>query len=175
VRAQSYPHWRQIICSDGVFEKAVYNLVFQEGDSRRTYCVAEKHYGDFANSVRHEMLTKHADTEYVLFYDDDNIILPNYLEKMITALENTANGEQFAICQLMHFGPVTKSAGRPPVLLKGVPKVKHIDTLQVVAKTKAMKTVGWLKSGYCSDGYTFEELGRRFSFVRVHECLPLHM
>ena len=175
VRAQSYPHWRQIICSDGVFEKAVYDLVLQEGDSRRTYCVAEKHYGDFANSVRHEMLTKHADTEYVLFYDDDNIILPNYLEKMIAALENTANGEQFAICQLMHFGPVTKSVGRPPVLLKGVPKVKHIDTLQVVAKTKAMKTVGWLKSGYCSDGYTFEELGRRFSFVRVNECLALHM
>jgi hypothetical protein len=111
----------------------------------------------------------------VLFYDDDNIILPNYLEKMIAALENTANGEQFAICQLMHFGPVTKSVGRPPILLKGEPKVKHIDTLQVVAKTKAMKAVGWLKGGYCSDGYTFEELGRRFSFVRVDECLALHM
>ena len=75
----------------------------------------------------------------------------------------------------MHFGPVIKSIGKPPVLLKGVPKVKYIDTLQVVSKTKAMKTVGWLKSGYCSDGYTFEELGRRFSFVRVNECLALHM
>ena len=175
VRAQSFPHWRHIICSDGVFEKAVYDLVLQEGDSRRTYCVAEKHYGDFANSVRHEMLTKHADTEYVLFYDDDNIILPNYLDKMMRALEKTTNGEQFAICQLMHFGPVIKSVGKPPVLIKGVPKVKYIDTLQVVAKTKAMKTVGWLNSGYCSDGYTFEELGRRFSFVRVNECLALHM
>jgi predicted O-linked N-acetylglucosamine transferase (SPINDLY family) len=175
VRAQSYPHWRHIICSDGVFEKAVYELVFQEGDLRRTYCVAEKHYGDFANSVRHEMLTKHAETEFVLFYDDDNIILPNYLEKMIGSLEKTANGEQFAICQLMHFGPVIKSVGRPPVLLEGVPKAKYIDTLQVVARTKAMKAVGWLKNGYCSDGYTFEELGRRFSFVRVNECLALHM
>ena len=121
------------------------------------------------------MLTKHADTKYVLFYDDDNIILPKYLEKMIRVLENTTNGEQFAICQLMHFGPVITSLGKPPVLLEGLPKVKHIDTLQVLAKTKAMKAVGWLKRGYCSDGYTFEELGRRFSFVRVNECLALHM
>jgi hypothetical protein len=175
VRAQSFPHWRHIICSDGVFEKAVYDLILQEGDSRRAYCIAEKHYGDFANSVRHEMLTKHADTEFVLFYDDDNIILPNYLEKMIGALEKNDNGEQFAICQLMHFGPVIKSVGRPPVLLEGVPKVKYIDTLQVVARTEAIKTVGWLKNGYCSDGHTFEELGRRFAFVRVNECLALHM
>ena len=175
VRAQSYTHWQHIICSDGIFEKDVYDLVLQEGDTRRKYCVSEKHYGDFANSVRHEMLMKHADTEYVLFYDDDNIILPNYLEKMIGAIENSTNGEQFAICQLMHFGPVVKSVGNPPVLLKGLPKVKYIDTLQVVVRSKAMKTVGWLKNGYCSDGYTFEELGKRFSFVRVNECLALHM
>ena len=175
IRAQTYPFWRHIICSDGVFEKPVYDLVLREDDARRTYCVAEKHYGDFANSVRHEMLTKHADTEYVLFYDDDNIILPNYLEKMIGALAHTVNGEQFVICQLMHFGPVIKSLGEPPVLLQGIPKVKHIDTLQVLAKTKAMKTIGWLKRGYCSDGYTFEELAKRYSFVRVNECLALHM
>ena len=175
VRAQSYTHWRHIICSDGIFENAINDLVKMEGDFRRIYCVAEKHYGDFANSVRHEMLTKHADSEYVMFYDDDNIILPNYLEKMIGAIENSTNGEQFAICQLMHFGPLIKSVGNPPVLLKGLPKVKYIDTLQVVARTRAMKTVGWLKNGYCSDGHTFEELGRRFSFVRVNECLALHM
>ena len=48
------------------------------------------------------------------------------LEKMIGTLENTADGEQFAICQLMHFGPVITPLGRPPVLLKGEPKVHYI-------------------------------------------------
>jgi hypothetical protein len=121
------------------------------------------------------MLMNQADTEYVMFLDDDNIILPHYLEKMIRALDETAHGEAFAICAILHFGPLPFFFDKPPVLLRGEPRLLHIDTLQVVVRTEAMKAVGWRTGGYVADGFTYQELGKRFQYVRVDECLAIHL
>jgi len=175
VRAQTFSYWRHIICSDGLHEQHAADLIGAEADARTTYCVSSRHYGDYGASVRQEMLTSPVDTEYVMFLDDDNIILPHYLEKMIRALDEASHGEAFAICAILHFGPLPFFFGKPPVLLRGEPRLLHIDTLQVVVRTEAMKAVGWRTGSYVADGFTYQELGKRFQYVRVDECLAIHM
>jgi len=174
---QTFADWRQLICSDGPEEPLVRELVATVADPRVEYhCTGqETPPGDFGNSVRKAMLER-ATGEYVLFFDDDNVIMPTYLEHMVAALRQS--GRDFAVCKVMHFGPLNEAAlGRPPVVLEGEPvKLYHVDPLQVLAKREAMQAVGWdTDHGYVSDGYTLEELGRRFSHVHVDEVLGVHM
>ena len=151
-------------------------LVSGFGDERIFYCVSQRHHGHFGAGVRQEVLTERVTTEYVMFLDDDNTLHPQYLQRMIEALDRAEDGEQFAICAIWYL-PSRANPSRPfvPFVLKGDPSVDHIDTLQVVVKTKAMRDVGWCLRGYCSDGFTYEELARRYKYVRVNECLAVHL
>lgn len=175
VRAQTEAAWRHIVCSDGIHEPNVEQMVAQEKDPRFEYRVSSEHYGGFGDGVRKEMLSLGEGTEFILFLDDDNVILPHYLEKMVSALDRARNGEQFAICAILHFGPLPFFMDRPPIMLRGEPQVCQIDTLQVLARTKAMREVGWQDHGYLSDGFTFRALGERFGYVRVEDCLGIHI
>lgn len=175
VRAQTEAAWRHIVCSDGIHEPDVEHLLAQENDPRLEYRVSSEHYGGYGAGVRQDVLTRGEATEYIMFLDDDNVILPHYLERMVGALEGARNGEQFAICSILHFGPLPFFMGRPPVLLRGEPRVFQIDTLQVLVRTEAMREVGWRDHGYLSDGFTYRALGERFGYVRVDDCLGIHV
>lgn len=175
VRTQTVTAWRHVVCSDGVHEPEVERLLDREEDPRFEYRVSSEHHGGFGAGVRQEILMGGQGTEFIMFLDDDNLILPHYLEKMLSALEEARNGEQFAICSILHFGPLPFFMGRPPVILRGEPRVCHIDTLQVVVRTAAMREVGWRDHGYVSDGVTYQALGERFGYVRVEECLGIHL
>jgi glycosyltransferase involved in cell wall biosynthesis len=121
------------------------------------------------------MLAK-ASGEYVLFLDDDNVIVPEYLERMIYAIE--ASGKDFAVCRVVHFGPLNESAvGNPPQVLRGIPvKLHHIDTLQVVVKREVIQRVGWnTELGYLADGHTLQKLGDECEYIEVPEVLGFHM
>ena len=131
--------------------------------------------GDFGNTVRKEMLAK-ATGKYVLFCDDDNLILPDYLEKMVNALE--MSGTDFAVARIVHFGPLNEPVtGKPPQVLSGFPvKLYHIDPLQVLVKREVMQAVGWdCDHGYVSDGVTLEMLGDKYKSTEVAEVLGFHM
>jgi len=174
---QTFKDWRQLVCSDGPEEPVVRELVEAMGDPRVEYhCTGERTApGDFGNSVRKSMLER-ATGDYVLFYDDDNVILPRYLEVMIDAVRGS--GREFAVCKIMHFGPLNEAIlGRPPVVLDGDPvKLYHVDPLQVLVKREAMQAIGWdVRHGYVADGHTLEALGARFEHVRVDEVLGVHM
>ena len=123
------------------------------------------------------MLEKEVKGKYVMFLDDDNMIMPNYLEKMVAALE--ANLEVgFALCRVIHFGPLNESVlGKPPIVLTGEPvKLYHVDPLQVLVRREVMQEIGWdTEVGYLSDGVTLEKLGNKFKHVRVDEVLGVHI
>jgi glycosyltransferase involved in cell wall biosynthesis len=175
VKRQTFQDWYHVICSDGAPDHVVSDLVNHEKDPRIEYKYTEKKYDDLGASVRQQVMDKWVDSEFLMFLNLDNIIFPKYLDKMIQALGEAKHFEQFAICEIMHFGPLMDFVGNPPFLLVGEPKLYFIDTMQVVVTTEAMKTIGWQNKGYCSDGYTFEELGRKYKYVRVSECLGIHM
>lgn len=176
VQTQTYPHWEHLICSDGEHEPRIQELAERSfADPRRRYLVTKVHHGGYGAAVRQEVMTDHARGEYLVFLDDDNIIFPDYLERLLTALRSATAGERFAICRLLHFGPVRAEVGAPPLYLDGEPRCFWIDTLQVMVEAEAMKSIGWVSNAYIADGLTFEELGRRYGFVRVRDCLAAHL
>lgn len=173
---QTMPDWEQLVCSDGSREESAEQVVSVIGDPRVSYNFTNgKKDGDFGNTVRSEMLKK-AKGDYVLFLDDDNIILPQYLERMVSALD-AAPGAGFAVCRVMHFGPLHEAEGRAPKVLEGCPvKLYHVDPLQILVRREAMLKVGWdTEVGYLSDGVTLERLGSMCTHVRVEEVLGVHV
>lgn len=179
VNEQSTGEWRHIVCSDGKHEEAIRKLC--QGDPRRTYTHLPQRTGHYGAGVRAAMLPR-VDTEYVCFLDDDSILLPRYLEEMAKAVEPDWDNEgfvprgDFAICSILHFGPVPGRSGQPPWIVTGVPpEVGNIDTLSVLARADAMKSVGWALAGYQSDGVTFAKLASHFPYVTVPEVLAVHL
>jgi len=172
---QTEKNWEQVVCSDGENEEHIRKLVESVGDPRIQYRhTTVKKDGDYGNTVRAEGLAA-ANGEYVLFFDDDNIILPQYLEKMLAALKTS--GADYSVAKIMHFGPLNeREVGKPPVVLTGDPvKLYHIDPLQVLVRADVMKKIGWDTTvGYLSDGVTLEKLAP-FKIVRVDEVLGVHM
>jgi glycosyltransferase involved in cell wall biosynthesis len=178
---QTIGNWELLICSDGCQEEHVLNLVQSKEDARiRYFHLDGKVDGDYGNRCRQAMLEQ-ANGEFVLFFDDDNLILPRYLEEMTDAIDSASIEElvvDFAVCQVVHFGPLNAmEIGRAPKILNGKPmKLFHIDTLQVVCRTSTMKELGWKQGdGYLADGKTFEALGASRRGVWVNEMLGFHM
>jgi hypothetical protein len=177
LQLQTVKDWQQLICSDGGKERHVEELLKNLNESRVKYFHSEKStkQGDYGNTVRKEML-KLATGKYVFFYDDDNLIDPTYLEKTIRAIE-TAKAD-FAVSQIVHFGPLNETeAGKPPIILSGFPvKLYHTDPLQILVKRECMQDIGWdCDHGYISDGYTLEALGKKYKAVKVDELLGWHL
>ena len=176
MKLQTVASWEHLVCSDGEEEEHAKKVVEEAADSRVIYCHTNgKKQGDFGNTVRSEML-KRARGKFVLFFDDDNIILPSYLAQMMKAITISGNAD-FAVCKIMHFGPLNEATGKPPIVLNGDPvKLYHIDPLQVLVKTEVMKSVGWdTEVGYLSDGVSLEKLGDGYKHTRVEEVLGIHV
>jgi len=175
LRAQTYTKWNQIICSDGVAENAPREIAEAEENRHRVvYTNSSKSYNDYGPGVRAEILER-VNTEYVCFLDDDNILMPTYLEKMIKAIED--NKVDLAICHCLHYGPLPASFGIAPKIVTGIPpRLYNIDTVQIVCKTEAIRDIGWqTESGYYADGVTYEMLADKYKHVEVPEVLALHL
>lgn len=176
LQLQTLVDWEQLICSDGADEPSIRELVTNLKDPRVKYTHTDtKKPGDFGNTVRNEMLKK-ARGKYVVFMDDDNVILPGYLETMVKAVETS--GADFAVCRVVHFGPLNESeVGKAPLVLTGFPvKLFHVDSLQVLVKREAMLAVGWnTERGYVADGVSLEALGAKYKSVEVVEILGFHL
>jgi len=174
---QSYGDFEQIVASDGIEESATREIVERFNDRRIRYQPTKVHHGDWGNGVRQEVMSESANGKYLVFLDDDNIIFPTYLEKMLKALRSAPAGVAFVICEQLHFGPLKPFHGDPPVILPGVPKLYHIDTLQIMVDATAMRAVGWITANdpYFADSEKFSELARRYQYVNVAECLCAHL
>jgi len=178
MRLQTDPRWEMLVCSDGAEEMHVRDLIHSLEDPRIHYhhTSTAKREGDYGNTVRSEML-KLAKGKYIMFLDDDNLVLPHYVEHMMAALD--AHPEAgFTVARIMHFGPLNESVvGKPPRVLTGIPvKLYHIDPLQVMVRTNVMREVGWdTEVGYLSDGVTLEKLGKDHRHVEVCELLGIHL
>lgn len=174
---QTETKWEQLVCSNGPEEIEARSTVEGVRDARvryRSLGVPTKE-GDFGNSARAAML-KEARGEFVMFLDDDNIILPNYLDLMYQTLLNAPDCG-FVVCQVMHFGPLNEEAlGKAPKVLEGEPvKLHHIDPLQVMVRRAVMQEIGWdVEKGYLSDGVTLEKLGQVAKHLKVSQILGIH-
>lgn len=178
----------QVVCSDGPAESDIANLVarvtfgYNPDHFRLEYhnTGASRSSGTWGASIRQSVLDSFPTTpDYVAYVDDDNVILPHFVAANVEALErHPACG--FAVCQIIHNGPLPDRFGRPPAILTGNPVAcQNIDTLQVVVRSEVMRKVGWVcgvgSAGYFNDGATYERLAKASQPVFVNEILGVHL
>ena len=174
---QAFQDWEHVIVSDGPDSKLKeYFNETSKTNPKRKFFELEKNHADYGASVR-KLAMPWLKGKYVAFLDDDNIIFPEFLEEMVGALEGTGPEVGFAVCQIVHMGPLQAWVGRPPQILQGWPiVVGGIDTLQVVVKKEAIEKIGWVsEGGFFSDGYTYEALSKEFRHIRVEKILGIHI
>ena len=177
VNWQTFQDWEHVIVSDGPDEVLrEYFAVKSKDEIRRHFYELEENHADYGASVR-KLAMPLLNGKYIAFLDDDNVIFPEFLEEMVGALEGTGPEVGFAVCQIVHMGPLQAWVGRPPQILQGWPiVVGGIDTLQVVVKKEAIEKIGWVsEGGFFSDGYTYEALSKEFRHIRVEKILGIHI
>jgi len=176
VNCQTYRNWEHLICADGT-------PGWQEGlehchvGGKRQFLSTVERTGDYGQAARNFALEQ-ARGEYVCFYDDDNLIIPEYLEIMVKGLEAAGSGIGMAICRIVHFGPLNENVWpEPPQVLSGVPpRLYRIDTLQVMFRMELFRQFQWRSDdGYCADGLLFERIAKETEYVIVPQCLGFHM
>jgi glycosyltransferase involved in cell wall biosynthesis len=175
---QTYKNWKHIVCSDGVTSSTNLKEMLQVVLSpKRSYEDLTNPLGHYGAGIRQYIInTSSEGVDYICFLDDDNIIFPNYLKVMVDTLEYNQDA-QFAICQIVHCGPLNEEKFPLPCpqIITGIPPVcQNIDTLQVMVRKKAMLECGWVLDGYLSDGKTYEKLGNMFPWIAVNEVLGVH-
>ena len=176
VLLQTHRDWEMLMCSDGGREDVIVSLVARQSDPRIEYHnLTSKKAGDFGNTCRQQMLKK-AVGDFILFLDDDNIILPTFMEKMVAALDTS--GKDFVVCDALYvYSTNMMIREKMPIVLSGEPVVNgRVDPVQVLVRTSAMLDIGWdTEVGYNSDGVTLERLGAKYEHVKVDEVLCLHL
>lgn len=177
VNWQSYQDWEHVIVSDGKDEvlREYFNRISSE-EPRRRFIELEENHADYGASVRKIALPQ-LKGKYFAFLDDDNVMFPEFLEEMVGALEGTGPEVGFAVCKIIHLGPLQAWVGTPPKILDGWPIViGGIDTLQVVVKAEAILEMGWnSEAGFFSDGATYEALDKKYQHVRIEKILGVHI
>jgi len=96
VLAQKYDNIEILVCHDGPSDEL--NEFRNYNDDRiKLYCL-DKRYNNLGATQRNLMLT-YVTGDYVLFLDDDNILYPNYLEKMVKNIDSETG---MVVCRI-HF------------------------------------------------------------------------
>src|SRR5688572_3726442 len=95
VQAQTYQNWEQIIVSDGRDDR-VPELVAEVGDPR-IRCTHTRRFPTIGNYQKNYGL-RYATGEFVLYFDDDNIIYPHCLETMVRGFSSDDIG--YVICPI---------------------------------------------------------------------------
>jgi glycosyltransferase involved in cell wall biosynthesis len=174
VDSQIYQNFKHvIIVDDEKFEPHISSdFIDLYSNDKRTFIKLGYRSNNYGNTPRQTAINN-ANTDYIVFLDDDNIIFPNYLSELIKGIDDYDIG----ICKIVHLGPLPPKLYPPPKILDGNPPVlQNIDTLQVMVKTIIMKKEGWeVDKGYLADGYTIHKLCSKNNFVFINEILGIHM
>jgi len=96
VRAQSYPHWKLIICDDAGPEPECAIEIEELGDSRIQYFRNSQNLGLAGNW--NLCVEKAADTEFVVILHSDDELAPNYLTEMLKFADEHPEGSLY-FCQ----------------------------------------------------------------------------
>lgn len=180
VKSQSYPKVRHLVVYDDLeVPDDVYDLCESHGvevisigaENSNTWGAYPRQFG-----MEYDLFG----ADYVAFVDDDNVIFPTYVSKMVEKIESEPLDA--VICEIIHMGPLSKAffSNIPAVVTGKPPMLKNIDTLNVLFRWGTFAKFGWVvdkgDEGYFNDGYTYERIfqsGIKYGYVS--EVLGVHL
>lgn len=141
VQAQTYDNWEQIIISDGRDDR-VPKLVADVGDPRirSSYTYRFPVVGQYQKNYA----LRFASGEYILYFDDDNIIYPHCLETMVRGFASDDIG--YVVCPIKYSD---RRRGDDDVMVIKHPKpgfkYREIDQLNYMIRRRLIERVWGLR------------------------------
>ena len=142
---QTNPNWDLRIMHDGFPPKQVSEIMNLFGDERIKFEYSKERNGFWGHINRKSMLEELEceDTDFVLFTNDDNIIVPAFVEQMLGVVtENTG----FVFCDMIH------NYANYEYKTSAI-QVGYIDMASFIVRADVAKAVGFNHtSEFCGDG-----------------------
>ncbi len=93
ILAQTYPHWECIVVGDGSTDKTAELLqAYCQKDARFIFCQRPANRAKGANACRNYGFEV-SKGKYVNWFDDDDVMLPEFMEQKVSILEKKSNLE----------------------------------------------------------------------------------
>ena len=142
VRAQTYRKYEHLICSDG-HSASDAQCVKAYKDKRIKYSHVERDGNCYYGSMQRNKLMQEATGDYLIFLDDDNSILPYYLQ----CAKDSIGGYGIMIFRIWH-----STASIIP--RENTIKLGAIDSLNFVVRKDIAQRFPWNLNEYSAD-YSF--------------------
>jgi GT2 family glycosyltransferase len=158
---QTLQNWKLVVIHDGPDAK-MENLVgeYSHRHPQIQYRQTPQRYNDYGHSLR-EIGLRDADTEFVMFTNDDNYYAPKFLQYLFEAIKR--DDLDFVLCNMIHSH---KRPGKTKQddyhLFQSFPKCKYIDIGNFIVRTRHAQTVGFPDKGYAADGEFVDRLINHF-------------
>lgn len=144
LEAQTWPHWRAVLLDDASTEPEAQDLDRLASD-RLTVVHLDRNLGRAL--IRNEGVRRLGSVDYVLNVDCDDVLTPEYVERLVTALENDPKAG-LAYGTLRYFGAPHPSGAAtwPPHEMR--PERRFIENVipgggAMVRRTALEETAGW--------------------------------
>jgi hypothetical protein len=151
-------------------------------------------YNDWGHTLR-DIGMREAQGEYILHFNCDNILYPNALEEIASAITrpprivDTTTGQALDTNDIIVFAIIQRGyhrfrdalvqfADHPEysmILTGNPPRVRYVDAMQFVMRRSLwLAEGGWYDKSFCGDGYMYEKFAWKYGYRSVEKILGEH-
>ncbi len=159
---QTLDNWKLRILHDGPDERMPAELApYVEGPAPVELCCTERRFDDYGHSLRERGL-READTEFVMFTNDDNYYAPKFLEYMFGAIR--ADDLDFVLCNMIHSHENPGEYKQDDYhVFDSYPRLNYVDVGNFIVRRRCALQVGFEDKSFGADGIFVERLMDAFN------------
>lgn len=163
---QTHSNWKLILIHDGPDQRMEREVApyTQRHDNIQFLCTSTR-YNDYGHSLR-QIGLEMADTEFVMFTNDDNYYAPKFLQYMFEAI-NAANLD-LVVCNMIHSHRNPGKYRQDDYhLFESFPQLYYVDIGNFIVRTDRALAVGFADKSYAADGVFIERLLEQHNVVSL--------
>ena len=163
---QTSDNWKLLVIHDGYDETMEGALrPYCQQHPRIEFVFAEKRYNDYGHSLREIGLAR-AQTEFVMFTNDDNYYAPKFLEYMFEAIKH--HNLDLVLCNMIHSHRNPGRYRRDDYhLFDSYPRMRYIDIGNFIVRRSIAQEVKFSDKSFSADGVFIERIMSSYNVVNL--------
>ncbi len=163
---QTLRNWKLVVIHDGPDEQMA-SLVrqYQKDHPNIEFMHTEERFNDFGHSLR-EIGLRMAQTEFVMFTNDDNYYAPKFVAYMFEAIRR--DRLDLVLCNMIHShrnpGPFTRDDYLP---FDSYPMMKFVDIGNFIVRRRIAQEVGFEDRSFAADGVFIDKIMSHYDVVNL--------
>lgn len=165
ILSQTYDNFEIIIHHDGPLENKKLKRKFNSIDKRISFINSKERKNNWGFHERYSLAIKDPSVDYILFTNDDNYYMPNFLETLVKSME--VHNKNLSYCNLIH-------NERDYGVINAYPEIGHVDLGCFIASQDLIKQTPWTSMAREADGIFFKDLTKKSNPIKINKVLFVH-